>query len=175
MELGISFNKLMIDDLPLLHSWLLTEGVNEWYGKKGYSFSEIQEKYVPRITGAVPTKPYLILHKNKPIGYIQWYRVIDYPDYNSNIGADENTASIDLFIGENDFRHKGLGVLIIEQFLRDEVFSDQIKKCIIGPANTNHAAIRCYDKVGFRHTKTIQVEESQEYIMLLKKEQLKEI
>jgi RimJ/RimL family protein N-acetyltransferase len=77
------------------------------------------------------------------IGYIQ-----EYP-------ASDNSAGIDLFIGEIAFLHRGLGASIIRQFLNDIVFADQaVESCVIDPSVLNRGAIRAYEKAGFRFLKT---------------------
>ena len=49
--------------------------------------------------------------------------------------AQAVNAGIDLFIGEVQFHHRGLGAPIIRQFLNDIVFSDPaVESCIIGCA-----------------------------------------
>ena len=44
----IRFRRLREPDLPLMHKWLNTNLVNQWYGKKQYSYKEVREKYLPR-------------------------------------------------------------------------------------------------------------------------------
>jgi aminoglycoside 6'-N-acetyltransferase len=73
-----------------------------------------------------------------------------------------------LFIGEQEYLHKGLGKNIISKFLEDIVFClSDAESCIIGPEPKNEIAIRTYEKVGFKYVKTIQVddEDEPEYIM----------
>lgn len=143
-------------DLPLLHTWLHTEAVKTWYAKGDCTYDQVVQKYTPRITGDSPTSSFLILYHERPIGYIQTYRICEYADYNAHVQADETAAGVDLFIGESDYLHKGLGSRILRKFLSEIVFaSEGIECCIIGPELRNHNAIRCYGKAGFRYWKTI--------------------
>jgi aminoglycoside 6'-N-acetyltransferase len=85
------------------------------------------------------------VHGDSTIGYIQ-----EYP-------AGENSAGIDLFVGEVEFHHRGFGAPIIRQFLKDIVFADpSVEGCIIDPSVSNRGAIRAYEKAGFRFRETIK-------------------
>ncbi|MDP4145477.1 MAG: GNAT family N-acetyltransferase [Bacillota bacterium] len=174
----ISFKRLSISDLGHLHKWLNCDYVTEWYSKKKWTMEEIQEKYIPYIKNEKPTRSYLILYNNVPIGYIQTYKINDYPDYASVVDVDENAAGLDLFIGEQKYFHKGLGKHIINKFLRNIVFSlSDVESCILGPEPQNIAAIKTYEKAGFKYIKTIQVEDEDEpeYIMRIGKNEIAEI
>ena len=50
-----------------------------------------------------PCHPYLMIHAGMPIGYLQAYRMSDHPQYNAHVGVDEDTAGVDLLIGEADY------------------------------------------------------------------------
>jgi len=165
----IGFRLMTLDDLPLLHRWLETPHVLEWWwGGVAPSYKDVAEKYGPYTQGESLTDPYLILYAGQPIGYIQTYRIRDYPEYDAAVGADEVAAGVDLLIGEADYLHKGLGRHILRRFLREIVFAaEDIVSCIIGPSEANAIAIRAYEKAGFRYLKTIpsKNEPTPEYLM----------
>ena len=157
----ISFRRLTLADLPLMRRWLNTEHVMAWYGvgsAKGPSTLEtVTAHYTPSISGQVPTDPFLILHEGRPIGYIQRYAIRDWPDYAAVVDVNEHAAGVDLFIGDPDVVHRGLGAHVLRRFLRDVVFADPASEsCIIGPEPENRGAIRSYEKAGFRYLKTVQ-------------------
>lgn len=170
----IGFRSLQIDDLHLLHKWLNTDFVIQWYEKRPVPLPEIEEKYIPRIRGEKPVRCFIILYEDKPIGYIQMYKINDFPDYAKHVAIDENSSGIDLFIGEAEYIHKGLGRHIISSFLHEKVFgaTDSVS-CIIGPEPENSTAIKAYEKAGFRYIKTIKIPEDKEseYIMRVSKEE----
>ena len=171
----IHFRRLEHGDLPLLHHWLNSGETLRWYGRKPTSYQQIVNKYSPRIEGRTPTSCYLCIYQERPIAYLQTYRIYDYPDYNSYIGADEFTAGVDLFVGEQKYIGIGLGPRILRTFLEKIVFADRcVQTCIVGPDSGNLRAIRAYEKVGFRHWKTIQVanEPQPEYLMCISREQI---
>jgi aminoglycoside 6'-N-acetyltransferase len=147
-----AFRPLATGDLPLLHRWLTNPAVYRWYGGSAPSFAEVAAKYAPRTAGHSPTRPFLILRAGAPIGYIQTYRVAAYPEYAALAGdGAAGAAAIDLFIGEDAQRGRGLGAAILRAFLRAVVFADPaITHCFIDPHPDNTVAIRAYARAGFR-------------------------
>ena len=172
---GISFRRLRASDLDLMHRWLNAPHVRRWWYDEGTSRREIEEKYLPAIEGREATKPFVILHRGEPIGYVQSYPISAEDDETyAGLVDVENSAGVDLFIGEPEYLHRGLGRHIVRRFLSDHVFPDpEIEVCVIGPEPKNAAAIRAYEKAGFRFFKTIQVpgEPEPEYLMKLTREQ----
>jgi len=174
---AVSFKKLEIIDLDLMYKWYHADFVNKWYDKEipDWTHEQIENKYIPYIQGQKPVDGYIILYNDIKIGYVQTYLLKDYPEYDQIVQAGEGAAGLDLFIGERDYAHKGLGSVIILEFLRNIIFTDSnIKKCIIGPEPKNIVAIKSYQKVGFKYVKTIQVpeEDEPEYIMEIKREEV---
>ncbi|MHB8646231.1 MAG: GNAT family N-acetyltransferase [Thermomicrobiales bacterium] len=167
----IGFRRMTTDDLPLMHRWLQTPHVLEWWwGGVAPSYEAVAEKYGSRTRGEEPTDPYIILYRERPIGYIQTYMIRDYPEYAAVVESDEDAAGVDLFIGETEYLHKGLGSHILRAFLRAIVFgAGDTTSCIIGPSEANRIAIRAYEKAGFRFFKTIPSsnEPTPEYLMRL--------
>ena len=168
---GISFRTLRASDLGLMHRWLNTAHVRRWWYAEGTSYAEIEEHYLPAIEGREATKLFLILYDGGPIGFIQSYRISAEDDetYAGLVGV-EDSAGVDLFIGDPEYLYRGLGRHVIRRFLSEHVFSEPgIAVCVIGPEPNNTAAIRAYEKVDFRFFKTIQVpgEPEPEYLMRL--------
>ena len=168
---GISFRRLRSSDLALMHRWLNEPHVRRWWYAEGSSYEEIEDHYLPGIEGRDATKLFLILHGDEPIGFVQCYPISAEDDETYARLVDvENSAGVDLFIGEPGYLHRGLGSHVIRRFLSDHVFSNpEIEVCVIGPEPNNAAAIRAYEKAGFRYFKTIQVpgEPEPEYLMKL--------
>ncbi len=173
---NISFRKLQIEDLLLMHKWLNEPHVHEWYDKNEKNTLEaITQRYGPKIKEKKPTDCYLISYKEKPVGFIQTYIVTDWPEFGNYVGYDDHTASVDLFIGESSFMGQGLGSILIKKFLKEIVFKNPyITTCIIGPEPANKRGIRAYGKVGFKYMKTVQVGNEPEptYIMEIRRENL---
>lgn len=148
----IAFRAMAAEDLPLLHRWVSTPPLVEiWNQGRVFTYQEIEEKYGPYIRGEEPTRSYMILCDGERIGYIQTYLWRDYPDYAQHMPVTEEAASLDVFIGEEAFRHRGLGPQILRSFLRDVVFAIYpVASCIITPEECNEPALRAYEKAGFR-------------------------
>jgi len=128
---------------------------------------------MPRVKGEDPTHSFITVYKGTDIGYIQTYLVGDYLEYSQLVNVDEKAAGVDLFIGEKEFIHIGLGKQILKKFLKDYVFPlTGAECCIIGPEPKNRVAVRAYEKAGFKYLKTIQVpgEDEPEYLMRIAKD-----
>ena len=164
----IIFRKLTEADLPLMHKWLNTPHVRQWYkilGNDEPTLQTVTDKYVPRIYGRDPVQCYLVLYNTRPIAYIQSAVVVD----------SINVRGIDTFIGEVDFLLKGFGVVNIRKFLQEIVFQEPgISICIIDPDPANKIAIRAYEKAGFSYSHTVRnvIDGKLAYIMTLERESI---
>ena len=168
----IQFRPMALDDLELMHRWLNNDFVARWW--PGWpSLEQVRAKYAPRIADAEPTKCFITELDGHPIGFIQCYYICDRPDY--SIGEEAaNAAGIDLFIAERERAYRGLGPRLIREFLRRVVFAEyDVESCIIGPAQNNAAAIRAYEKAGFKYLKTVSIpgELEPEYLMRINREE----
>lgn len=169
----ITFRPLAAADLPLLHRWLNNPDVARWYGlgvenARNPSLAMVVEHYTDRVEGRTPTRGYTIRVDGERVGYIQAYRIGDWPDYASALDFDADAVGIDLLIGEDAYRNRGLGAAVLRQFLVDEVFGRRgAERAVIAPEPENKRGIRCYEKAGFRHVKTVFIPESgeHEYVM----------
>jgi aminoglycoside 6'-N-acetyltransferase len=163
----IRFRPMTLDDLELMHRWLNNDFVARWW--PGWpSLEQVRAKYVPRISGAEPSRGYIVEVDDAPTAFIQCYCIRDWPDY-AIIGEEAaKAAGIDLFIAERERAYRGLGPRFIREFLRRVVFRElDVDSCIIGPAQNNRAAIRAYAKAGFKYLKTVSIpsELEPEYLM----------
>jgi RimJ/RimL family protein N-acetyltransferase len=171
----LQFQRLTHADLPLMHRWLTGDHVRQWYAKRSLSYTDVLHRYQPFINRECPTEPFLIVYAATPIGYIQTYALVDYPDYNLYVQADDRAAGVDLFIGEPRYLGQGLGSLSLRAFLTTIVFANpRFTSCIMGPEPANQRAIRTYEGVGFRYWKTIQLPDAAEpeYLMVLHSDSL---
>lgn len=174
-EPRISFEPLTADDFPLMHRWLNNPEVARWYGlgmeNQTYpSLDEVVAHYAPRMLGETPTHSYTMRVDGERIGYIQSYRVGDWPDYAKAIDVDDDAWAVDLYIGEDEYRDRGLGGRILGQFVDEHVFTRPgVNVCLISPHPDNARGIRSYEKAGFRYVKTVFVpgERADEYVMRL--------
>ncbi len=152
----ILFIALAESDFPLLLKWLKTLHVKAWWDRDVEWTPElIYEKYISYTKGhklengvAKPMHAYIIYADDTPIGYIQIYNAYDFPRSTPLTGLPINLAAFDVLIGEEQYLKQGTGAKAIVQFLEahgrsyTHVFSD--------PPSSNLAAIRTYEKAGFK-------------------------
>lgn len=169
----ITFKPLHRDDFTLLQRWLNIDFVSKWYERRKFIYDDVEQKYLSGLTTETPVDSFIILYNDVPVGYIHTYPVGAYPAYAACIEVHPDTAGLDFFIGNRDYIFKGLGKDIVSIFLRDFVFRKEgVSRCVVGPEPGNNAAIRVYEKAGFRHLKTVQCahEKEPEYLMIARKE-----
>ena len=113
--------------------------------------------------GEDPTELFLIQLDGRPIGQLQSYLIDDHPEYAAMVALDRPAFGMDLFIGEPDLVGKGHGPALIRAFLHGVAFPRyRVDLCVIGPTRSNAAAIRAYEKAGFRFLKTYLEPDSRE-------------
>ena len=155
--LTIRFLENNDSDFHLLHNWLSNKFVYEYYGDSGEKdFLFVKEKYLRKINSE-NEYPCIIEYDNKAIGYIQFFEV-DRAEYDLsvdqyeklNIKNDDKVFAIDLFIGEDGYRDKGIGTKALKLVI-DAIFSKYNADIIlIDPKTNNPRAISCYKKCGFK-------------------------
>jgi RimJ/RimL family protein N-acetyltransferase len=161
-----------------VRAWLLRPHVRRWYDDvpaQTYPDDAVADDRLA-IRGQDPTDLYVIGLAGRPIGQIQSYRVDDHLDYAAQVALGTPAIGIDLFIGEPELIGKGHGPALIRAFLRDVAFPRYgVDLCVIGPTRGNLAAIRAYEKAGFRFLKTYFEPDSREpehYLMELTRAKL---
>jgi len=126
------------------------------------------EDYRAAIRGNDPTYHYLASVDGRPVGMFQHYRIADSPEYAAALALDEDAIGVDLFIGEAELIGRGHGPAMLRQFLQGVAFPFHgVDICVIGPSAKNVAAIRAYDKTGFRALREVQIpgEPDPEFLM----------
>lgn len=112
----------------------------------------------------------------RSLGLIQSYRVEDDAEYAAMVALGRPAIGVDLFIGEADLVGKGHGPALIRAFLADVAFPRYgVDLCLIGPSLSNVAAIRAYEKAGFRFLKSYlepETREPEHYLMELTRARL---
>ncbi|CDZ78508.1 Aminoglycoside N(6')-acetyltransferase type 1 [Legionella massiliensis] len=157
----LHFKQLTLEDLPLMHRWFNLPHVQGHYSLRPWSEEEIFNKLNPYITEKTPVSGYIIFLEKSPIGYIQNYRLLDFPWDNQDLDETivAKASGIDLFIGEPSYLGIGLGGVIIRQFL-DEKIWPSFDYCLVDPSTDNICAIRCYEKLGFKKHKIINTKDA---------------
>ena len=163
--MNIIFTPLNKQHFGLLLKWLQTPHVKEWWNKDvNWTPQLIEEKYSTYVEGykqegntPKPIFAFIISVDEKPVGYIQMYNAYDFPreDGISLEGLPNSLAAIDYFIGDPQSLGKGIGSHTLKLFLHEHVFP-AYKACFVDPDRVNTAAIRAYEKAGFRKVKEVQ-------------------
>jgi aminoglycoside 6'-N-acetyltransferase len=146
-ELNFRFEPLLEDHLPRLFKWLQRPHVREFYQRDTPVWNILKVN-----TRDSPTRQYII-SADRPIGYIQTWRIADYPKYTASWGVSAG-ISLDYLIGEPDFIGRGLGSRILIHFLQEiafPMFPDE-ECCWIVHDHLNQRAIRASKAAGFRQS-----------------------
>ena len=133
------FKPLAAKDFPLLLAWLAKEHVKEWWNDGDDTLEKVARHY-----GANDDTARFVLleidgENEKSIGYFQYYF------------DDGETIGIDQFIGEEDYLNRGVGERAIKIFIEMITRRHRPKQIILDPSPDNKRAVRCYEKVGFKH------------------------
>jgi RimJ/RimL family protein N-acetyltransferase len=172
----ITFSKLTEADLPLLHRWLNTTHVSQWWevdGKRNPDYEDVINKFIPRIQGRDQVNCYLVQYDTRPVAFIESCLIDNFPTGKEALRIPANAAGVDTFIGETDFLHKGFGAVYIRKFLKEIVFlQPEITSCIIDPEPVNKITIRAYEKAGFNysHMAWNAKDSADAYIMTIRRE-----
>lgn len=152
---NVIFKEVTTDDLPLLRTWFKEPHVNKWWPTP--EDNEFFATFLQRIRSK-KTSAYMVFIDEKPIGYIQYYP-IDRSIEKAGVWLPElpeTTVGTDQFIGDPEYLGKGYGTLFIKEFINylTHTLDPRITTIIVDPEPTNYAAIRCYEKVGFKSVGT---------------------
>ena len=78
---------------------------------------------------------YVAAADGKPIGYVQVYRVADFPAYLAAVGDAGDDAAIDVLIGEIEYTGRGLGRRVIAAAVEEIVWPVfAARRCYACPA-----------------------------------------
>lgn len=160
--MNVTFLPLSESHFPLLLKWLGAVHVKKWWDQDmTYTPHLVKEKYGDCIEGyrAVngvkkPIEAYIICLDGKPIGYIQAYNAYDFPRDQELTGLPESLAAFDIFIGEEEYLNKGIGSESIRKFTEEYIFP-KYKYAFVDPEFKNEAAVRAYEKAGFKILKRV--------------------
>jgi aminoglycoside 6'-N-acetyltransferase len=172
----ISFRLIAPADVPNLVRWQLDPEVAVWWDHPGVETEEsLQKKWLSRAEGTstpdeLQTRPFIIVVDDTDIGYIQAYELRHYSVHASEIDIP-NAAGLDIFIGEPEWRDKGVGTSAVGQFIDEIIFAiSGIETCVIDPDPTNKRAIRSYEKAGFVYARTYYSEANKVDVYLMRQE-----
>lgn len=141
-------------DYKLLYKWYHNKNVYTYFEQRIPTYDEIVNKYSKRTSLDSITPVYMIEYNNISIGIIQYTKLTDEIKRIYHINNDG--YDIDIFIGEGDYYHKGIGYNAIK-LLIDKLKEPNIIFTMV-PEIDNLNAIKCYEKAGFKKAHTIDEE-----------------
>jgi len=166
-----TFKPLEKNDIDLLYQWFKQPHVAQWWPAESVlDYESVKQKYCSKI-GSDSQSAFIVYLNDRPIGYIQSYNATKvgggwWPD------EPEGTYGIDQFIGEPDCINKGLGTEMIKAFVSMLFENPKITHIIIDVDQNNLRALRCYEKVGFKHIRIMNTPDGPALIMELTRESI---
>ncbi len=142
---AVALDALARDHLPYIDLWIRRPHVARWWDDP----PEIALRQVAAHLDSANVAPFLAVAEGRPIGYLQIYHAN--PDaFWAGHALPRETFGLDLFIGEADALGQGWGPRFIRLALRRLFVTAEVARVQIDPDPTNSAAIRAYEKSGFR-------------------------
>lgn len=129
--------------------WLSKEHIKQWWDDGDDTLEKVALHYGNKNDAA----RFLLIEitnekkKEKPIGYFQYYF------------AAGGAIGIDQFIGDETYLNRGTGEKTIRMFVELIKQKHNPAFIVLDPSPENKRAVRCYEKVGFKHYKTIENED----------------
>ena len=137
-------------DLGDMLRWRQSEHVRRWWTAAGEPTPEaVEGRYGPRIDGLTPTRMWVVEVNGRSVGFVQDYRIGDYPDY-ALLGPDPEAIGVDYAIGDPAWVGRGLGVrLLWAWMLRARHRLPEATTYFAAPDHRNAASLRILAKAGF--------------------------
>lgn len=159
--LRITFRTAAIDDLPLLRYWdeqphVIDCDPDDWgWGDDLLHFPDWREQLIAELDG-------------RPIGFVQ---IIDPAKEETHYWGEvpDNLRAIDIWIGEKTDLGKGYGTIMMNLAIGRCFTDEKVTAILIDPLETNTAAIRFYERIGFQFVETRDFDGSICSVMRLEK------
>jgi len=143
------------NDFEVMVKWLNDEQVLEYYEEPPSNIERVIKKYGPRVEGKHYVTPCIIEHKEKPIGYIQYYEIQKGELKSYGYTTNQRIYGIDQFIGETHLWGKGIGTSMILMMLHHLSINKNASTVVLEVKKSNDRAISSYKKCGFREIKDL--------------------
>lgn len=152
-------------DYRLLAGWLTDPAVLGWYEGRDqpHDYDRVRAKYSPRVLAEEQVRPCIIELTGCPVGYLQYYPVVEPTDY--GLDSAEDTWAFDLFLGDPALWGTGVGSRALRLMVDYVAATHGARRMVIDPRIDNLRAIRAYEKVGFAKVKVLAAHEHHEGAM----------
>lgn len=146
----LTFRPLTRADLPDVVRWQHSPAARRWFHAGGLTLEQAEERYGPRIDGTHPTRMFVALLGDRPIGYAQVYAA-EPPPTEPGREVPAEPVGIDYLVGEDDLVGRGIGTALIGAFIRQVVRPTHpgATHVVARPDHRNHRSIRALEKNGF--------------------------
>lgn len=154
------FYPLTIPYLKQMHAWLQKPHVRAFWDDGDRTEDEVRAHYFqPR-----SVEQYLILYQKQPIGYIQAQHIEANHELAKFRLIDKQTYGIDLFIGEEEYIGKGMGIDLLKSFITYLLDRHhQLEAVLFDPSQNNPRAIHLFVKLG---AKPVGLHDKREILVL---------
>jgi aminoglycoside 6'-N-acetyltransferase len=138
-----------LDDLDLVSAWLTEPHMARWYLAGSTVEQEVAELR-DAVTGGEPTHVLVVLERNRPVGWCQWFFCHEYPDHAAGVGAYPGDIGIDYAIGDPASTGRGVGTAMIVALVAHIRRLHPTAGVITDPEASNLASRRVLEKNHFR-------------------------
>lgn len=145
----LAFRPMREADLGLVRYWLRQPHVARWYLADSTLEQEVEELR-QSLTGEQPTHVLVVLERDRPIGWCQWYWCRDYPDHAAGIRAAPDDIGVDYAIGDAERIGQGVGTAVIAALVAHIRLENPTAGIVADPAAANTASRRVLEKCGFK-------------------------
>jgi len=105
----------------MLCDWRNRPHLRRFYQKTPITLPELQAEYHAILHGEEPGHCHLSFLDDRPFGYAQCYRIMDWPDYSAKIEVSDGIG-VDYFIADPALIGRGLGRAMLGAYLREIAF-----------------------------------------------------
>lgn len=158
---GLTLTLLTKADLPLIRRWLHQPHLAHVWNPPDERIGDIAAHM-----SDAHVAPYLIVENDRPVGYLQTYHA-NPDEFWAAHDLPRETYGLDLFIGPAELIGRGLGTRAIRLAVRHLASLLDTARLQIDPMPDNVAAIRTYEKAGFRRVGEIETPEGRCLYMIL--------
>ena len=149
-DIRIAIRAMSRGDLDDVVTWRSDPEVVRWWTPGEMTDRATMEAlYAERIDGMSPTRMWVVEVNGRSVGFVQDYRIGDYPDY-AVLGPDPDAIGVDYAIGSDAWRGKGLGQRMLWAWMQKAVTRfPEAKAYFAAPDHRNLASLRILAKAGF--------------------------
>ena len=154
----IEFRKASVSDLQMVREWIKGNVfARKWYYNDRVPRISTLDKKIIKRQSIKNFCANIILFDGKPVGYIQSYDIEGWGLWSRQVKIYDKTVSLDYFIGDINYIHKGYGEKFILEYIDLIKNSNKYDFVMISPNPMNVVNRKCIEKCGFEFQKIVNV------------------